>query len=81
MNDRVIGTCGNCGGPVVVPFAIWKVGPVTPKCRDCGSVPAQAYGPVIPMEPKQSDDPTPSLDQILKTVQKIREFKKNGGIR
>lgn len=51
MNERVVGTCSICGGCVVVPTVLWMVGPPPPpKCRSCGAVAKESYGPVIPME-------------------------------
>lgn len=50
MSDVTIGTCSECGGPVMVPGAWASVGPPpVPKCRQCGAVKASAYGPVIHM--------------------------------
>lgn len=51
MSTQVIGTCGNCGGPVEMPSMM--VDPVA-RCRVCGASPRDAYGPVIPMK---SGDP------------------------
>jgi hypothetical protein len=48
---RVIGTCGNCGGPVMVP-EIWSgTMPPTPACATCGARAKASHGPTIPMEP------------------------------
>ena len=46
---QTIGTCGKCGGPVQVPSLWGGSMPPQPKCAHCGAVPAEAYGPVIPM--------------------------------
>lgn len=46
MNDRTIGTCSLCGGPVTVPSVWMGVVPPTPTCSSCG---ATAHGPVIEM--------------------------------
>ena len=46
--SQIIGTCGNCGGPVE--FPMFMVNPV-PYCRSCRSMPVEAYGKVIPMKP------------------------------
>lgn len=48
-NDRTIGTCGRCGGPVTVPIIWYAVVPPTPTCQTCGAVPRAAYGPVVDM--------------------------------
>jgi hypothetical protein len=57
MTVKVIGTCGNCGGPVCVPTFWYGIYPPTPSCTQCNAVPKHAHGPVIPMEkpsrPKQ----------------------------
>lgn len=47
-NVKVIGTCSICGGQVVIPLYIHKVGPITPYCIKCHATPKK---PVIPMEP------------------------------
>lgn len=47
--ETPIGTCSECGGPVIMPAMM--VNP-TPYCRDCGAIARQPYGPVIPMMPK-----------------------------
>lgn len=52
---HTIGTCSKCGGPVQVPSPWSATIPPTPRCSSCGSVAANAYGPVVPMrEQKQS---------------------------
>lgn len=48
----LIGTCGNCGGPVEVPDIWMGIYRPTPTCRVCGAVPERAFGPVIPMRNK-----------------------------
>lgn len=52
--NRAIGTCGTCGGPVTLPDVWMGVCPPTPSCQKCGAVPAQPYGPMIPMQPRPS---------------------------
>ncbi len=56
--DRIVGTCGRCGGTVTVPTAWLGIVPPTPTCTSCGAVVAQ--GPVLPMRdppssPRSSD--------------------------
>lgn len=46
--NNIIGTCGNCGGPVEIPSMM--VNPV-PKCTKCGATPKNLFGPKIDMEP------------------------------
>ena len=46
--EPVIGTCSECGGPVVLPSMM--VHPV-PTCQKCGATKREPYGPVIPMKP------------------------------
>ena len=49
---HIIGTCGNCGGPVEVPKAWLGIDPPVPTCRSCGATLARLYGPVLPMMPR-----------------------------
>lgn len=51
MNETIVGTCSCCGGPVCVPMVYWSVVPPVPKCRHCGAVAVQDYGPVIQTRP------------------------------
>lgn len=48
--EQVIGTCSECGGPVVLPS--FMVNPY-PVCKRCGAAAQAAYGPVIPMTPRK----------------------------
>lgn len=51
MSARIVGTCSNCGGHVVLP-ALWLgVTPPVPTCWSCGATAAQPHLPVIPMNP------------------------------
>lgn len=50
-----IGTCSICGGPVTVPYVWHGVTPPTKQCEQCGAVPVDTYGPVIPMRPDQGN--------------------------
>ena len=43
--ERVVGTCGNCGGPVVDGREF-----IQPHCRHCGATPKRPL-PVIEMAP------------------------------
>lgn len=55
INGPVIGTCGNCGGPVSVP-AIWHgVSRPTPRCERCHAAPQQSFGPILPMRSTPHD--------------------------
>lgn len=50
----LIGTCGNCGGPVETPDAWLGILPPPAACQSCGSTPKKSYepyGPVLPMNP------------------------------
>lgn len=49
---KIIGTCGNCGGPVTLPDTWMGIYPPSPSCDYCGSIPVNPYGKVIPMNPK-----------------------------
>jgi hypothetical protein len=47
--ETPIGTCSECGGPVVVPdHDAWNP---TPHCAHCGAVARNPYGPRVEMEP------------------------------
>ena len=52
-NEQIVGTCGACSGPVVLPIAWWGVIPPVPICKECGATARQDYGPVMPMNPPQ----------------------------
>lgn len=45
--ERAIGTCSECGGPVVIPMM--AIHPVA-TCGRCGATAESAYGAVIPMK-------------------------------
>lgn len=49
---NLIGTCSECGGPVVLPSH--SVRPV-PTCERCGATALRPYGAVIPMSPRERD--------------------------
>ena len=51
-NELVIGTCSECGGPVVMPVSYLSVIPPTPYCKQCGATKLE-NGPVIPMRPSR----------------------------
>lgn len=51
----IVGTCGNCGGPVQTPDMWGGIIPPTPTCMRCGATAANQYGPVIPMAPRQDN--------------------------
>ena len=51
MGEKIVGTCGNCGGPVTLPTVWWSVIPPVPRCRQCGATPKSSYGKTIPMNP------------------------------
>ena len=53
INEKVVGTCSLCGGPVVVPTFYWSVNPPTPTCKSCGATKQKDFGPVIPMTPSK----------------------------
>lgn len=48
-NDRTVGTCSLCGGPVQVPTHWYAVVPPLPTCVRCNATAQPNYGPVIPM--------------------------------
>jgi len=57
-DENVVGTCGKCGGPIVVPiYWVSSVGnneKIASYCKDCGRTPKKVmhptWGPVIEME-------------------------------
>jgi hypothetical protein len=51
MTVHIVGTCGNCGGPVEIPQAWFGIYPPTPTCRSCGATPKEAFGRRLPMNP------------------------------
>jgi hypothetical protein len=51
MTVHLVGTCGNCNGPVEVPQAWFGIYPPVPTCRSCGATPPNAFGPRIAMNP------------------------------
>ncbi len=52
INDRVVGTCGECGGAVVVPNVWMGVQVPTPTCERCGATAKPNYGRRLPMNPR-----------------------------
>jgi hypothetical protein len=73
-NEQTVGTCGECGGPVVVPIAWWSVIPPVPTCKECGATAKPNYGPVTPMNPPprvsdriEIDPDAPSSGIIFRT--------------
>lgn len=57
--NRIVGTCGNCGGPVVVPVAWMGTLPPIPACNECGAEVRKPYGPTLKMawvnKPKEGE--------------------------
>jgi hypothetical protein len=53
----IVGTCGNCGGPVVMNITWLQVEP-RPTCRDCGAMAKNKYGNTIEMEQKENGQDT-----------------------
>lgn len=84
MSETTIGTCGNCGGPVVRMNEYWGVGPFPPPaCRSCGAVAKNSYGPVIPMGPSATDrfrealakaqsDPSPGFKEFHERLDSLK---------
>jgi hypothetical protein len=50
MNKATVGTCGNCGGAVMVDTIFYSVVPPRPQCTRCYAYAGEDHGPVIPME-------------------------------
>lgn len=55
-NRQVVGTCGNCGGAVVLPKVWMSVIPPVPTCESCGATAAQ-HGPVMSVNPPPPQQP------------------------
>lgn len=51
MSVTVVGTCGNCGGPVDVPDVWMGIYPPVPTCRHCGATAKPKNGPPMEMNP------------------------------
>lgn len=66
MRDRIVGTCGNCGGEVAVPTVWMGVNPPTPQCLQCHSL-AEPTGPTMKMRPR----PQPPRD-LAKALERAR---------
>lgn len=64
---KIIGTCGNCGGPVGFSDGWMSTEPEKPKCRSCGSIPKNVFGPTIEMDPK----PAPYDNKAMSITQKL----------
>ena len=45
-----VGTCGNCGGNVILQEIQWRCPPAPPRCDKCGATPA-IPDRVLPMNP------------------------------
>lgn len=54
VNHNIVGTCGNCGGPVISPMMWAGSGNPTRWCVCCGKHPNPvvypAYGPILEMK-------------------------------
>lgn len=51
INTRTVGTCGACGGPVVISLMYMSVYKLVLVCTQCGAHAQPGYGPVLPMSP------------------------------
>lgn len=61
--DRIVGTCSNCGGPVIIPEHWMGTIPPTPSCRKCQATAKPNHGPVVPMSPpSKQDEVVPGVD-------------------
>lgn len=56
MNDRHVGTCGDCGGRVMVPSVWFGVVPPEPTCVRCGATAAPLDLPVMRMRRMYTSD-------------------------
>lgn len=48
MNDKIVGTCGKCGGIVTVPTIWHGIYPPVPTCNSCGAT-VKNNLPTLPM--------------------------------
>ena len=60
----IVGTCGNCGGPVQIPECWGGSTPPPKKCAHCGATAKPNFGPVLPMQPK----PEGTNDEFFKRL-------------
>lgn len=59
-NRRVVGKCGDCGGPVTTPIHWWGVERAVPACEHCGAaIDETAALPVLPMR-RDPSQPVPA---------------------
>jgi len=63
----LIGSCSECGGPVIVPSLM--VDPV-PCCRRCGATMRHPHGPVVPMR-RNAVDETRELTDVGRRIDQI----------
>lgn len=56
INDRVVGTCSNCGGAVCVPHIWHGVQQPIPTCEQCGANPEKPFGQTIKMGPPKRQE-------------------------
>ena len=68
MSERVIGTCGKCGGKVTVPDAWYGMFPPEPTCAQCGRR-KKCTLPVIEME-EHSPATQHAMDMIKQAEKK-----------
>ena len=60
INGRIVGTCGNCGGPVTMPEMWLSLNKSGPRCERCGARACEGFGPPVPMRappPRRNDPP------------------------
>jgi hypothetical protein len=53
--SQVIGTCGNCGGPVSYPNNWMGTGRPSARCENCKSEAENNWGPTLPMKSKPNN--------------------------
>lgn len=56
----VIGTCGNCGGPVSYDDFSGYMPPSSAWCQYCFAIPKAPWGPVLDMRNQPTTPPPPS---------------------
>lgn len=62
----IIGTCGNCGGPVVAGHPLGR-------CLRCKAIPLEQFGPKIEMQQKEY---TRDCQEYVEAMEKQGERKK-----
>lgn len=60
----ILGSCGRCGGPIMLGDAWYCVLPEKPRCGVCHAETVGGYGPTIAVVPARQS--VTSLDELVK---------------